>query len=261
MSLSVLHLGLIPHVGLLAPPHSPPRCVNNGRAKRRWVRTFLQFLCIKLNPSCVSSWSLFPAAHLLLVWHAQQAWMDSSASRRGNFPDKWWQGRTLRSSAHTHTLPFSSQVWQQQGGMESVRRPSAQFAISFFSRLLLLRLLLLLLCCPDWSKPRAAIAHSPFPPSSHLSSIFVLSHRNKQPKPVFLFYFLLGSFQGRAGQCVYEHTRRICSRTDISVNISGFYRSKIGISPAHHSRYDYNTVTMVSSKNHQLAGAGKHPEL
>lgn len=77
-----------------------------------------------------------------------------------------------------YSLPFASQVWQEQGGMESVKILSAQFALSFFSRLLLPAHL----CCPDWSKLRAVIAYSPFPPSSHgPSSIFVLSHRNKQP--------------------------------------------------------------------------------
>lgn len=72
---------------------------------------------------------------------------------------------SLRSSVRIGSpTPFPSQVWREQGGMESVKIMSAQFALSFFFS----RLLLLHLCCPDWSTLRAAIAHSSFPPTPFL---------------------------------------------------------------------------------------------
>lgn len=119
-----------------------------------------------------------------------------------------------RARARAPTLHLSrSQVWQEQGGMESVKIMSAQFALFPFSAG----------CCGaagstsavqtglNSGQPLLTARSLPLPPPQpplppllrHQS--LQLSDRNKQPKAVFLFYSQLSSCQSSAVHTSPEH--------------------------------------------------------
>lgn len=154
-----------------------------------------------------SSIHLVPLQDAYLQQHrpAEQARMDSSVSQRENRPDLKKQ--------RSHSFPTLYLPPHRCG------RNKAGWNLSKYCLLNLPFHFSAGCCCCCWftsavqtvlSSGQSLLTVLPTAPHA-LPSIFVLSHRNKQPKPVFLFYFLLGSFQGwavKAGRTIYPHVTR-----------------------------------------------------